>query len=88
MNLLVPVKRGSIKIVRVSHDAMRDFVRLMGKPADLELRALADYYDPTSIEYCYNECLAWLVNRELAAGMVLIGTTSDAWIFTERKNLK
>jgi hypothetical protein len=83
--LLVPVYRGEVEVVKYSDERMIKFaVEVLGEPSTTRPE---DLLDPTRISYCYPEYIQWEVNERLKAGMVAIGMESGNWVVTKRENI-
>ena len=89
-NLLVPVYRGEIEVVRAGSPE-KEFYKWGCKHNGLDYDPTVSYpnfYDSTSSEFCYHEHFQFMVNEKLRNGYVIVGIEgNDGWLFTKAENI-
>jgi hypothetical protein len=81
--LLVPILSDEVEYVGYTPDSFKNYVKtFLPEWAD----KWTDCLHPSSAGYCYPQYFQWLVNEQLRAGKVMIGSDGDHWIFTDPKN--
>ena len=82
--LLLPVRCGQVKYVYYTEVAFRAWLQeRFGKDT-----YDAPYFDPTDSRYAYPEFMQWLINEELRAGKLLVGSDGDSWLFADRDSIE